>query len=104
MEGLHSSSLERENIRPHDFFVIQNLSHKEISLHDLEGKVKKCTRKYNYKIVTLVIKPTAASTFSILSFLHKLPKRVRGGVGFLKKPCILGLIIICYCQKMVLKI
>ena len=81
---------EKNNIRRPDFLVIQNPSHKEISRHDLEGKVKKCTRKYTYKIVTLVIKPTAVSTFSILSFLHKLPKRVRGGEGFFKKPCILG--------------
>ena len=67
-------------------FVLWNMSHKEISRRDLEGKVKKCTKKCMYKTAILLSKPTAVSTFSILSFLHKLPKRVRGGIGAQKTP------------------
>ena len=85
------------NICPCDFFVHRNTSHKEISCSDLKGKVKKCPRKCMHKTVVLFIKPTAVSTFSILSFLPKLTKRVRGGVGTQKIPYkirLLGLIII----------
>lgn len=94
---------KKNNICCRDFFVHRNTSHKEISCSDLKGRVKKCPRKCMYKTVVLFIKPTAVSTFSILSFKHKLPKRVTGGVANKKiqfKIRFLGLItIIKTCHK-----
>lgn len=69
---------KKNNICRCDFFVHRNTSHKEISRSDLKGKAKKCPRKCMHKTVVLFVKPTAVSTFSILSFKHKLPKRERG--------------------------
>lgn len=77
---------KKNNICSRDFFVHRNTSHEEMSRSDLKGRVKKCPRKCMYKTVVLFIKPTAVSTFSILSFRHKLLKRVRGGVGAQKIP------------------